>query len=247
MNYVNVVRKISKAMVRRARPVDVTSFREINSLTRNFGYDRGLPIDRFYISQFLGQHRQLVKGDVLEVAERTYATTFGQPDSRPWILNYSPSVSSRDEESLVVTGTLTDIATLPASAFDCFICTQTLNSIYDLRKAVQTIRDILRPGGAALITLPGLAQLSSYDNERWGDFWRFTPASAARMFGEVFRDKGDSVEVFEFGNLVAAIGLLRGIAVEDIPDLELLKHKDPDYPVLTGVVVRKSADALTLA
>lgn len=247
MNYVNVVSKISKAMVRRAKPVDLTSFREINSLTRNFGFDRGLPIDRYYISQFLNQNRHLIRGDVLEVAERTYATTFGQPHSRPWMLSYSPTDSGRDEEALVVTGTLTDLATLPASAFDCFICTQTLNSIFELSKAVQTIRDILKPDGTALVTLPGLAQLSSYDSERWGDFWRFTPASAARLFKEVFRENGDSVEVCAYGNLVAAIGLLRGIAVEDIPDLDLLKRCDPDYPVVTGVVVRKSSESLTLA
>lgn len=247
MNYVNVVSKISKAMVRRAKPVDVASFREIQSITRNFGFDRGLPIDRFYISRFLDKYRHLIKGDVLEVAERTYTLSFGASGSRAWVLNYSPTDSGRDETELTVTGTLTDINSLPSSAFDSFICTQTLNSIFELGKAVQTIRDLLRPGGVALVTLPGLAQMSSYDNERWGDFWRFTPASAKRLFTEVFKEKGDSVEVCEFGNLVAAIGLLRGAAVEDLPDLTLLQHNDPDYPVVTGVVVRKSADTLTLA
>lgn len=239
MNYANVISKISKALVRRAKPIDMGSFQDIDCITRNFGFDRGLPVDRYYIGRFLEMNRALIHGEVLEVAERTYATTYGDKNVRSWILNYSSTDVVRDVEALTITGDLTNETSIPSLTFDCFICTQTLNSIFELNTAVTNIRRLLKPGGAALVTLPSLTQITSYDNERWGDFWRFTPASARRLFSEVFCHEGDSVDVVEFGNLTAAITLLRGAAVEDLPETTLLDKVDSDYPVLTAVVVRK--------
>ena len=240
MKYESVIRKVSEAVARRAKPVDLTSLSNLGALTKNFGFDRGQPVDRFFISHFLKANKDLINGDILEVAERRYSSVLSSNGAKKWILNYSPDQKSVDPKNFSVVGDLTKKETLPENAFDCFICTQTLNCIYDLKEAVQTIKNLLRPGGVALITLPSLTQLSGYDSERWGDFWRFTPASADRLFRDVFSDAGDSVNVTAYGNLVAAITLLRGAAVEDMPNSDALLNFDPEYPVVTCVKVKKA-------
>ncbi len=112
------------------------------------------------------------------------------------------------------------------------ICTQTLPFIYDVHRAVRTVHRILAPGGVLLATFAGISQISRYDMDRWGDYWRFTTRSAERLFGEVFAE--NAVEVHSYGNVLAATAFLHGLCVDElrVPELE---HNDPDYPLVIAV------------
>ena len=46
-------------------------------LSRDFGYDRGFPIDRHYIERFLSAQASDVRGHVLEIADDIYTRRFG--------------------------------------------------------------------------------------------------------------------------------------------------------------------------
>ncbi len=48
---------------------------------------------------------------------------------------------------------------------DCFIVTQTLNFIYDVKSAVKGIFHMLKDGGIILATVAGIFQISRYDIE----------------------------------------------------------------------------------
>jgi len=108
--------------------------------------------------------------------------------------------------------------------------------IYDVRGAVQVAYSALKPGGVILATVPGLSQVSRYDMDRWGDFWRFTPLSARRLFQEVFPDKAVAVE--SHGNVLTAVAFLHGLATEEIRPRELA-YSDPDYPLIITVRAQK--------
>src|SRR5262249_39627422 len=43
------------------------SLRRAAPISRSFGNDRGLPVDRFYIERFLATHAECIRGRVLEV------------------------------------------------------------------------------------------------------------------------------------------------------------------------------------
>src|SRR3954452_17335664 len=58
------------------RPVNWGNLRRETPLSR-FGFDRGLPIDRFYIEQFLHTHRADIRGRVLEIEDDGYTRQFG--------------------------------------------------------------------------------------------------------------------------------------------------------------------------
>jgi hypothetical protein len=73
--------------------------------------------------------------------------------------------------------------------------------------------------------------------DRWGDYWRFTSASASRLFADL--GSNANVEVVAYGNVFAAIAFLHGLAVEDFTSAEL-DVLDPDYEVLLGVRIVKT-------
>jgi len=82
------------------------------------------------------------------------------------------------------------------------------------------------------VTTPGISQISRHDMDRWGDFWRFTSASARRLFEERF--SGDAVDVRSRGNVKAAVAFLHGLASRELRPKEL-ERDDPDYELLITV------------
>src|SRR4051794_19584949 len=57
--------------------VDLGALRRMTPISRSWGNDRGTPIDRYYIEKFLYQHRDDVRGHVLEMGDATYTKRFG--------------------------------------------------------------------------------------------------------------------------------------------------------------------------
>jgi len=104
-------------------------------------------------------------------------------------------------------------------------------------KAIQGAWHLLKPGGVLLATLPGISQVSRYDADRYGDYWRFTEDSARLLFEPLFTG---GVQVASSGNALAACLLLQGIPQEELPDAALLDRQDRDYPLIVTVVARKA-------
>ena len=115
--------------------------------------------------------------------------------------------------------------------FDCFILTQTLNLIYHVPRAIRTIYRILKPGGVLLGTFPGISQRPS---DRWASewLWSFTSVSARRLFAEVFPD--ENLQVTTYGNIIATIAFLNGLAAEEL-SMEELNHHDPTCEMLIAI------------
>lgn len=227
------LRQLAKAarqrVTRRLRPVDVCALTRTRPVSRRFAMDRGTPIDRHYIESFLRRHADLIRGDVMEIGGARYAREFGRTPRSIAVLHATPGNS---EATLVAD--LSDPDTLPVATIDCLICTQTLNFIFDVGRAVEGIARLVRPGGVALVTVAGISQISRYDMERWGDYWRFTDAALRRLFAQRF-----DAQIETHGNVAASVAFLEGIAVEDLPDRAILAEVDPDYQLTLGVVARR--------
>ena len=132
---------------------------------------------------------------------------------------------------------MTKPETLPKERIDCFICTQTLNFIFDVPKAIEGSYKVLKQGGVLLCTVSGISQISRYDMDRWGDYWRFTDLSIRKLMESVFGE--GHVEIVTFGNALAATAFLQGLAVDDLPDTFLLDKKDQDYQITIGIKATK--------
>jgi SAM-dependent methyltransferase len=208
--------------------------RRLLPISRNFGLERGSPIDRYYIEDFLRRHSGAtdyapgaIHGHVLEVGEDTYTRHFGLSVDRVDILDASP-----ENPRGTIIADLADGTNLPSDAYDCVICIQTLLVIYDVTAAIRTLHRILKPGGTVLVTVPGISQICRPDIDSWGDYWRFTTLSARRLFEEVFEPA--NVTVDSYGNVLTASAFLYGLSTEDLSRRELDLH-DPDFQVTIGI------------
>ncbi|MEA5472257.1 methyltransferase domain-containing protein [Spirulina sp. 06S082] len=204
------------------------NMRRLTPVSRVFGLDRGMPIDRFYIEAFLQNHTKDIQGVVLEIEEPVYTRKFGSDRvSQSHVLH-----AEIDNPSATVVGDLVTGEGLLKDTFDCMILTQTLLVIYDIQSAIANCYHALKPGGVLLVTFPGISQISRYDMDRWGDYWRFTDASAQRLFGDVFGR--DRVTVETYGNVLTACAFLQGLAAHELKQSEL-NYRDPDYQLLITV------------
>ena len=202
--------------------------RRVTPLSRDFGYDRGTPVDRYYIEGFLSAHASDIHGRVLEIADNTYTRRFG-----------GDRVTASDvlhveagDPSATIVGDLTCADHIPSENFDCVILTQTLQLIYDVPAVLRTVKRILKPGGVVLATMPGISPISRYDMERWGHFWAFTTRSTRRLFEGVFPQ--DHVQITAYGNVLTAASFLYGMATEELRQDEL-EYFDPDYELIIAV------------
>jgi glycosyltransferase involved in cell wall biosynthesis len=209
------------------------NLRRVRPISRLFGSDRGRCIDRYYIENFLTKNTQDIRGNVLEIGDASYTRKFGRERvTNSAVLHVTPS---NPQATLI--GDLATGAGIPASAFDCMILTQTFPFIYDVKGAIANAYAALKPGGVLLATFPGISQISRYDMDRWGEFWRFTTLSARRLFEEIF--PAENVTIEAKGNVLAAIAFLHGLAAEELRQEELDYH-DPNYEVSITVRAVKS-------
>jgi SAM-dependent methyltransferase len=208
--------------------VRLGDMRRLTPISRTFGYDRGMPIDRYYIEKFLADYQQDIKGHVLEIQDATYTRKFGgNRVLKSDVLHIEPG-----NPGITIVADLTCADQIPSNSFDCIILTQTLQFIYGVRPALHTLFRILNPGGVLLATIPGLCSISRYDMERWGHYWGFTTLSARRLFEEVFPT--EYVKINAFGNVFSAAAFLYGMATEELRRSEI-EFFDPDYEVIIAI------------
>jgi len=201
-------------------------------ISRKFGIDRGLPIDRFFIEHFLAGHSRCIKGRVLEVGSSYYSRKFGGPElTQSEVLN-----PCKEDPKTTIVGDLVTGQGIPVEFFDCIVLTQTLHVLPDFQGALKTCWKSLKPNGMLLATFPGISQISRYDMDRWGDFWRFTSASVNLVIARVFPN--DNTHMMVFGNAKIACGFLLGLCASDLTRKELF-IKDPDYELLIAISARK--------
>jgi len=212
--------------------VDFGDLRRLEPITRSFGYDRGQPIDRYYIEKFLSIHKNDISGHVVEVGDDRYTRQFGTKV-------FTSDVVDQDhpDSSPTVIADLSKAAHIPSNTFDCFIITQTLQFIYDVHSAVNTIHRTLKHGGTMLASLPCVSPICRYDMDRWGDYWRFTSAACRRLFGDIFGN--ENIEIKAFGNVLVCTSFLYGLASQDLTQKEL-DFYDRDYEFLICIKAIKN-------
>ena len=141
--------------------INTGDFNRTTPFSKYFGYDRGGPIDRYYIENFLEKYKSDIKGNVLEIGDNEYTLRFGE--SRI-IKSDILHVDDKNPDATYI-GDLSDAPHVPDNKFDCIVLTQTLHLIYNYNKAIETCYRILKPGGVLLLTVPGISKvLAKVDN-----------------------------------------------------------------------------------
>ncbi len=198
----------------------------------DFGFDRGGPVDRYYIEKFLKKNKNYIKGRVLEIGDDRYTKKFGDKVVFSDILNVN-----YDEEGSTVIDDLDKMRNLRKNYYDCFICTHVYPCIFDVQKAVENSLTILKKGGVLLLTVPGICPISLDDYRKWGVYWSFTDMAVKQLLNKVILKKDYQIEIF--GNLKAATSFLYGYSWKELPKKDLDK-KDIRYQIVIAALVKKN-------
>jgi SAM-dependent methyltransferase len=217
----------------RTGTVALGDLHRLTPVSAAFGVDRGLPVDRYYVERFLAARAHRVAGRVLEIGDDRYTRQFGGPRVEHGDVLH---VTAGNPQATIVAD-LARADHLPGALFDCIICTQTMQMIYDVRAALRHLHRLLRPGGILLATTAGIARIGRREGvDPWGEYWHLTSQSARRLFSEVFEP--GRVEVRTYGNVLTAVAFLHGLAAEELTPAEL-DYVDPDYEVLIGIAAER--------
>lgn len=187
-----------------------------------WGYERGTPVDRWYIRRWLQGQAQHVRGHALEVKEDLYATELGATSVE--VLDIDP-----DNPRATLVGDLCEPGALPQARYDAALVTQTLQFVADPAAAVAHLVAALRPGGSLLLTVPCLSRVDGP-----ADRWRWTPAGLRDLLDGCA--PGAVRDVSGLGNGLAGRAFLFGLAAEDLPH-GALDAADPALPLLVAARV----------
>lgn len=238
-NSVRMTRKfiksiVPKSILQKIKPGVTVNLGDLNRtapISTEFGYDRGGPVDRYYIENFLKDNAHLIRGRVLEIGDNEYTLRFGKEHvRRSEILHVDDS-----NPYATIIGDLSNASHIPDDSFDCIVLTQTLHLIYDYKKAIETCFRILKPGGALLLTVPGISHI---DQGEWGKtwFWSFTRASLEKILLEVFAT--EHVSIRNYGNVLAATAFLYGLGLPEV-DLSKIDQTDNHYQLIISACAIK--------
>ncbi len=202
-------------------------------ISRQFGTERGTPIDRYYIDEFLGNHAELIGGDVLEIEDSVYTVRFGKDKVAHSIVMDVSSQSSH----VSFNGNLETGEGIRDEIADCFILTQTLMYIFDLKSAVHNIGRLLKKGGNALITCSGISQNSKRCMDDYGCCFNFNTDALRKIFEQ---EPGMKVlEAGSYGNVKTVSAHLNGLCCEDL-EADDFAPNDKYYPLIVCAVVKKN-------
>lgn len=191
--------------------------RSLQPLSSRFGFDRGSPIDRFWIEKFLSANSSHIRGRVLEITDDNYTRKYGGQKIRTSdVLDIDPGNRRAN-----IHGDLKSLPGIKNNTYDCVILTHVLGLIDDVFAVSSEIHRILRPGGILLFTSSCLGPVLGEKI-----YWRFTPNSVNFIFKN-FRSR----QVKTYGNVLAGQAFWVGMAQQDLDPKEL-DYNDPRYPCI---------------
>lgn len=206
------------------------NLRRVTPFSACHGFDRGTPVDRYYLHRFLDQHRGDIHGDVLEIQMSAYTQRFGTGVTSGHTVDIAPQFAATYTCDLAASGDV-----IPSDRYDCFLLPNTLSLLRDIEGCLRHALRVVRPGGVILGTTAALGQF----NDR-RDYWRVGGDGWREIASRAW--PGCDVSVTVYGNCLAATAAILGLALEELTPQEL-DVEDERFPVLVALRCRKPASA----
>jgi len=189
-------------------------------ISREFAMDRGKPIHRRYIDEFMHAHAQVIRGRVLEFQDPGYTRRFG--GDRPTTIDVIDLDPENEWATMVVD--LTQPNDLPDGIFDCIVCVHVLHVVFEDVKFVAELYRLLAPGGALLVAVPTTSPI----DPDWDELRRYTPSGLRCLLETAF--PAERIEVVAFGNSLTAAAEMRGLAADELAPADI-RRSDPQFAV----------------
>jgi len=168
----------------------------------------------------------------LEVGDDRYASRYKQNITQLDVLSLE-----KYNDSITLIGDLSTGVGLTENTYDCFICTQVLQFIFDVQSAVEWCVRVLKPHGTLLLTVVGTSKISRYEYDRCGEYWRFTDQGVRKLFVQK-KELYSTCDVQAYGNFYSCTSFLDGLPIEQC-DKKLLMENDLEYQMVITAEVTK--------
>lgn len=206
-------------------------FNGLEPISDLYGFDRGKPIDRYYIEDFLEKNKDDIQGICLEILDNNYTLRFGGKQVvRSDILDID-----KTNKKATIYGDLRKLSNVKSNTYDCIILTQVLHFIDNFFLAISECKRILKNNGVMLVTLPSISRIDCVAGIK-GDYWRFTTASAKYVFEKFFKEENLTIKAY--GNVLTGLNFWIGSTCEEISK-EKLDYIDPNFPCLITIRAKK--------
>ena len=199
-------------------------------MSSRWGFDRGTPVDRFYLERFFSSVAPLIHGRVVEVRDPVFTSRFGDGVTSVDLVDIDP----RNDDATIVAD-LAEAGSLPAESFDCAILPQTLQFVDHPAEALANLWQSLAPGGTLMVTAPSLSRVDPDAGD--ADRWRWLPSGLRQLLEQACGPAG-KIDLMPFGNLLAATAFLHGLAAEELLEAEL-EPFDHAYTLLACATATK--------
>jgi SAM-dependent methyltransferase len=205
------------------------NLRRLRPFSESYGFERGTPVDRYYLHRFLEEHRHLITGRVLEIEYPSHTRQYGHD------LTATDSVN-------IVAGTypnltyLVDLAqsegVIPDDSYDCFLLPNTLCVLRNIEGCLRHALRVVKPGGVILASTGTFVPLTGARD----DYWRLSAEGWRELTSRTW--PGCDVRIEHHGNCLTTVAAMLGLALEELKSAELEYH-DPRFPVLVTFYCRK--------
>jgi len=206
------------------------NLRRVRPFSTCFGWDRGTPIDRYYVDRFFDQHREFITGDVLEIQQSVYTQRYG---------HHLRTMHSFDIDPRFGATFTCDLAhcedVLPSQTYDCVLMPCTLSLLREIKPCLRNALRAVKPGGVILANGAGLIPFDGADT----DFWHCSPEGWRHLTRSVWPDCEIVVE--GHGNCLAVVAANLGLSAEELT-AEELDCSDEVLPIVTNVFCRKPSN-----
>ncbi len=202
------------------------NLRRTEPFSAYFGFERGTPVDRYYLERFLEEHRHQITGRVLEIQSTGYTSKYGHH------LVTSDSVDINADCHPTYLCDLACSETIPSAYYDCFLLPNTIQHFRRLESCLHHVFRVVRPGGVILASVAGLMPLIP-DGP---DYWRCSAVGVRELTRRVWPDA--DVQIQSHGNCLTAVAAIMGLSVEELTPEEF-EVNDSRYPVLTTLFCGK--------
>lgn len=200
-------------------------------MSEYYGFERGTPVDRYYLHRFLERERRWITGRVLEIQMPGYTRKYGHDTVDAHAVDINPLIQPRPTY-VVDLARAEDV--IPDETYDCFLLPNTLCVLKDIEGALRNALRVLKPGGVILASTAAFVPLTGGED----DYWRMSAAGWRELALKVW--PGCEVVVEQHGNCLTAVGSMLGLALEEFSDEELTATHGK-YPVLVTLFCRKPA------
>lgn len=228
----NIVKKtifnLRANLVRYFWPANRYNIYKPQPLSRKFGFDRGTPIDRYWIESFVRQNSKHIRGTCLEITDSFYTQKYGTGN----VVSTDILDIDTSNKNATIYGDLRNLKRISDNTYDCVILTHVLGLIDNCELAANECFRILKPGGILILTSSCLGPILGEKV-----FWRFTPHSIRYLFAPLFGEKNMQIETY--GNALSGQYFWSGFSQEDINTKDL-EYNDPQFPCIVAMIARKS-------